>query len=81
MDTVEIPYLLKRARAHRRLGQVATCREARSIHRQFVRNYQNRLVAIRHGRLSSPIPLTALETQRLGLFGKMATMAADGKTN
>jgi hypothetical protein len=67
MDTVEICYLLQRARAHRLLGRVAKCRETRSIHRQFVRNYQSRLLSIRRRRLSPPIRLKALKMQRLEL--------------
>ena len=66
MNTVEIPYLLRRARAHRLLGRVATCGEARSIHRQFVRNYQTLLLAIRRGRRSSLVAMQALEPQQLG---------------
>ena len=63
MDTVEIPYLLKRARAHRLLGRGATSGEARSIHRQFVRNYQTLLLGIRRARRSPQIGMKALKPQ------------------
>ncbi len=53
MDAFEIRYLLRRARAHRLLGQVARCGEARAIHRQFVKNYQNLLLEMRRVR---PMP-------------------------
>ncbi|GAA0318199.1 hypothetical protein GCM10009087_30790 [Sphingomonas oligophenolica] len=50
MDVLDIPYLLGRARAHRVLGHAANGSEARSIHSQFVRNYQKLLLAIRRAR-------------------------------
>lgn len=79
MDKLEIPYLLKRACAHRLLGQVAKCSEARSIHRQFVKNYQGLLLAIRHTRLSPVIRQETLNKQRLGLPDEISTMIADRK--
>ena len=66
MDTIEIPYLLRRARTHRLLGQVATCGEVQSTHRQFVRNYQCRLLEIRRERLSPHIGMIAPRPQPLG---------------
>lgn len=66
MDTVEIPYLLRRARTHRLLGQVATCGDVRSTHRQFVRNYQTLLLALRRARSSPSIGMEALKPPQLG---------------
>lgn len=79
MDKLEIPYLLTRARAHRLLGQVAKCSEARSIHRQFVRNYQGRLLAIRRMRLSPVIRLETLNKQQFGRPDEIATMVVERK--
>jgi len=66
MNTIEIPYLLRRARAHRLLSQVATSGEVRSTHRQFVRNYQCLLLGIRQARLSPDNGMTALTLQPPG---------------
>lgn len=79
MDTSEIRYLLKRARAHRLLGQVAKCREARSIHRKFVKHYQRLLLALRRARLSPVFRQEILKKQRLGLPEEIATVIADRK--
>lgn len=79
MEKLEIPYLLKRARAHRLLGQVAKCSEARSIHRQFVKNYQGLLLAIRRKRLPPVIRLGTLKKEQLGLPDEIATRIAERK--
>ncbi len=47
MNTKDIPYLLQRARFHRSMERSTECNEARCAHHQFVKNYQNRLLAIR----------------------------------
>jgi len=47
MDTKDIPYLLQRARFHRGMERRTECHEARCAHHQLVKNYQNRLLAIR----------------------------------
>jgi hypothetical protein len=79
MDALEIPYLLKRARAHRRLSQIAKSGEARLIHRQFVNSYQALLVAIRR-RCSSPgTCFRTVKKQRVGLVDGIAAMTTDGK--
>lgn len=62
MNRLETIYLLKRACAHRRLGQVANSREARAIHRQFVKNYQSLLLAIRRLRRSPARPAPSAKT-------------------
>jgi len=54
MDVDDIPYLLKRICDHRLLERNATCCEARTIHHQFVRNYQRRLMALRRSRVAAP---------------------------
>lgn len=51
MDWCDIPYLLKRSRSHRSLAAAATCVEARSIHRVFVKKYQMLLAEIRRNQL------------------------------
>ena len=79
MDKSEIPYLLKRACAHRLLGQVAKCIEARSIHRQFVKSYQGLLLEIRRARVSPIIRQETLKKQQLGLPDEIATVIADRK--
>jgi hypothetical protein len=50
MDTQDIPYLLQRARFHRRMERTTKCCEARRVHHHFVKNYQNQLLAIRRTR-------------------------------
>ncbi|WP_157215260.1 hypothetical protein [Flavisphingomonas formosensis] len=79
MDKLEIPYLLKRACAHRLLGQVAQCTEARSIHRTFVKNYQGLLLTIRRMRMPPIIRQETLKKQRFVLPDEIATMIADRK--
>lgn len=49
MNECDIPYLLRRARAHRLQAAAAKCTEARVIHRRFVKNYQRLLADIRRG--------------------------------
>lgn len=51
MDSQDIPYLLKRACAHRAMALVAKSIEARCIHHQFVKRYQHLLAGIRHAQL------------------------------
>lgn len=51
MNECDIPYLLRRVRAHRSQAAAATCPEARLIHRRFVENYQHLLVGIRRDQL------------------------------
>ena len=83
MDADDIPYLLKRACAHRLLTREAKCGEARSIHRQFVRNYQRRLVAIRRSRIAPPgFAISApIGDVTIGLFerGPSTTATAEPK--
>lgn len=50
MDTKDIPYLLQRARFHRYMARATECNEARCAHHQFVKSYQNQLLAIRRAR-------------------------------
>lgn len=49
MNESDIPYLLRRAHAHRSQAAAAKCPEARLIHRRFVKNYQRLLTDIRRG--------------------------------
>lgn len=51
MNECDIPYLLRRVRAHRSQAAAAKCPEARLIHRRFVENYQHLLVGIRRDQL------------------------------
>src|SRR3546814_16042196 len=51
MNECDIPYLLRRVRAHRPQAAAANCPEARLIHRRFVENYQHLLVGIRRDQL------------------------------
>lgn len=51
MNECDIPYLLRRVRAHRSQAAAANCPEARLIHRRFVENYQHLLVGIRQDQL------------------------------
>src|SRR3546814_17760310 len=51
MNECDIPYLLRRVRAHRSQAAAANCPEARLIHRRFVENYQHLLVGIRRDQL------------------------------
>lgn len=51
MNECDIPYVLRRVRAHRSQVAAAKCPEARLIHRRFVKNYQHLLVEIRHDQL------------------------------
>jgi hypothetical protein len=67
MDAKDIPYLLQRARFHRGMERMTKCNEARCAHRQLVKNYQNRLLAIRRaGKPSIPV-LRALTAASLPL--------------
>src|SRR3546814_11443498 len=50
MNECDIPYLVRRVRAHRPQAAAANCPEARLIHRRFVENYQHLLVGIQIGR-------------------------------
>jgi hypothetical protein len=50
METTDIPYLLGHARFHRGMERTTKCCEACSVHHQFVKNYQKRLLAIRRTR-------------------------------
>lgn len=49
MNEFDIPYLMRRASAHRSQAAAAKCSEARLIHRRFVKNYQRLLADIRRG--------------------------------
>ena len=51
MNECDIPYLLRRVRAHRSQAAAAKCPEARLIHRRFVESYQHLLVGIRRDQL------------------------------
>lgn len=53
MDSKDIPYLLQRARFHRGKERTTECSEARCAHHQLAKNYQARLLAIRHARRGS----------------------------
>lgn len=53
MDDPEISYLLRRCCAHRALARVATCAEAHSVHQEFVRRYQHRLLTVRRARATA----------------------------
>lgn len=51
MNECDIPYLLRRVRAHRSQAAAAKCPEARLIHQRFVENYQHLLVGVRRDQL------------------------------
>lgn len=51
MNECNIPYLLRRVRAHRSQAAAAKCPEARLIHRRFVESYQHLLVGVRRDQL------------------------------
>ncbi len=53
MVEIEKAYLLMRASAHRRLLRQAQACEVRLVHRQFVRCYQQRLLALRRAQYAS----------------------------
>ena len=62
MDTKDIPYLLRRAQFHRGMERTTECNEARCAHHQFVKKYQNQLLAIRRAGKPSIRVLRELET-------------------
>lgn len=56
MDNPDITYLLHRCCSHRSLASGATCAEARRVHQEFVRRYQQRLLALRRGQAVATPP-------------------------
>lgn len=71
MDSYDIPYLLKRAHAHRLLAAAANCSEVNCVHRNFVKSYQRVLAEIRRDQLherrihSSPLFRGAASDKRV----------------